>query len=103
MLHIMWVGTPEYEKLIKAFRAQLRNPLDHGDRASGIRWAISEHAVLGPDYHAILAANGVSHVYNYLYTMPSLEEQHRKLNSAFTAPFMLLRLLTPRDKKIMMP
>jgi hypothetical protein len=41
----------------------------------------------------------VSHVYNYLYAMPSLEEQHRKLGSAFTAPFVLLRLLTPRNKK----
>ena len=56
-------------------------------------------AILGPAYHAILAANRVSHVYNYLYAMPSLEEQHSKLDATFTAPFILLRLLTPRDKK----
>ena len=31
--------------------------------------------------------------------MPSLEEQHSQLSSTFTAPFVLLRLLTPRDKK----
>jgi len=31
--------------------------------------------------------------------MPSLEEQHSQLGLVFTAPFMLLRLLTPRDKK----
>ena len=56
-------------------------------------------AVFGPAYHAILATHRVSHVYNYLYAMPSLEEQHNKLGSLFTAPFVLLRLLTPRDKK----
>ena len=55
--------------------------------------------MLGPAYRAILAAHGVSHVYNHLYAMPSLEDQHSKLGSEFTAPFMLLRLLTPRDKK----
>ena len=41
----------------------------------------------------------MSHVYNYLHAMPSPEEQHSKLDSVFTAPFVLLRLLTPRDKK----
>lgn len=56
-------------------------------------------AVLGPAYYAVLAAQRVSHVYNYLYAIPSLEEQHSKLDSAFAAPFVLLRLLTPRDKK----
>ena len=56
-------------------------------------------AVLGPAYDAILAAHRVSHVYNYLYAMPSLEEQHSKLDSAYAAPFVLLRRLTPRDKK----
>jgi hypothetical protein len=31
--------------------------------------------------------------------MPSLEDQHNTLGSSFTAPFVLFRLLTPRDKK----
>jgi uncharacterized protein YecE (DUF72 family) len=56
-------------------------------------------AVIGPQYHRILESHGVSHVYNHLYAMPTLEQQHEKLGQRFTAPFMLLRLLTPRDKK----
>ena len=56
-------------------------------------------AVIGPEYRSILAEYGVSHIYNHLYAMPSLEDQHDKLISTFTAPFVVLRLLTPRDKK----
>lgn len=56
-------------------------------------------AVIGPEYSRILEAHGVSHVYNHLYGMPTLEQQHRKLEQRFTASFILLRLLTPRDKK----
>lgn len=54
-------------------------------------------AVLSPEYRAILAAHGVSHVYNYLYGMPALDQQHATLDTTFTAPFVLFRLLTPRD------
>ena len=39
------------------------------------------------------------HIYNYLYAMPPMENQHEKLGSAFAAPFVLIRLLTPRNKK----
>ena len=56
-------------------------------------------AVLVPEYRDVLEAHGVSHVYHYLYAMPSLDQQHEKLNYQFTAPFVLFRLLTPRDKK----
>jgi uncharacterized protein YecE (DUF72 family) len=56
-------------------------------------------AVLASDYRTILADKGVSHVYNYLYAMPSLQEQHEKLGEQFSAPFVLFRLLTPRDTK----
>lgn len=56
-------------------------------------------AVLGPDYRATLEAHGAGHVYNHLYGMPTLEQQHEKLGGHFTAPFVLFRLLTPRDKK----
>ena len=56
-------------------------------------------AVVGHEYRDILEAHGVSHVYHYLYAMPSLDQQHEKLTYPFTAPFVLFRLLTPRDKK----
>ena len=56
-------------------------------------------AVLGPEYLAVLTAHGVSHVYNYLYGMPTLEQQHQKLGGRFSGSFVVFRLLTPRDKK----
>jgi uncharacterized protein YecE (DUF72 family) len=56
-------------------------------------------AVIGPEYRAILEAHGVSHIYNHLYAMPTLSQQHDKLGQRFSAPFVLFRLLTPRDKK----
>ena len=56
-------------------------------------------AVLTPDYRAMLKAHGVSHVYHYLYAMPTLEQQHDTLAGQLSAPFIVLRLLTPRDKK----
>jgi uncharacterized protein YecE (DUF72 family) len=60
---------------------------------------IRNPAVLRPDYHSILKAHGVSHTYTHLYGMPPPEHQHGKLREAFTAPFMIMRLLTPLDKK----
>ncbi|HTL60245.1 MAG TPA: DUF72 domain-containing protein [Nitrospira sp.] len=56
-------------------------------------------AVIGAEYLRILEAHGASHVYNHLYAMPTLDQQHDSLEQRFTAPFVLLRLLTPRDKK----
>ena len=56
-------------------------------------------AVIGPEYRRILEAHRVSHVYNHLYGMPTLMQQHDKLEQRFSASFILLRLLTPRDKK----
>lgn len=58
---------------------------------------IRNPAVLGPKYRAVLAAHGASHVYNYLYGMPTLDQQHERLGRTFTASFVLFRLLTPRD------
>ncbi|HEX7766435.1 MAG TPA: DUF72 domain-containing protein [Nitrospira sp.] len=52
-------------------------------------------AILGPRYHAILRAHAVAHVYNHWTAMPPLSEQHQKLAGTFTAPFTVLRLLTP--------
>jgi uncharacterized protein YecE (DUF72 family) len=56
-------------------------------------------AVLGPVYRDILEKHAVAHIYNYLYGMPTLERQHELLSARFPSSFVLLRLLTPRDKK----
>lgn len=53
--------------------------------------------LLGDDYGAVLARHAVAHVYNHLHGMPPLWQQHEHLGRSFTAPFVLLRLLTPRD------
>lgn len=54
-------------------------------------------ALLGQEYHVILERHGVAHVFNHLYGMPPLSEQHQRLRGTFTAPFILIRLLTPPD------
>jgi uncharacterized protein YecE (DUF72 family) len=56
-------------------------------------------SLLGPRYYDILKAYGVAHVYNHLYGMPSLSEQHQALGERFPAPFTIMRLLTPRNMK----
>ena len=55
---------------------------------------IRNAGLLGPLYQEVLAKHGVAHVYNHWSYMPSLAEQHTRLGS-FTAPFTVLRLLTP--------
>ena len=50
--------------------------------------------LLGPEYHKMLETHGVAHVYNHWSSMPPLAEQHQRMGS-FTAPFTVLRLLTP--------
>lgn len=52
-------------------------------------------AILSLSYHDMLRAHGVAHVYNHWTAMPPLSEQHQKLAGTFTAPFTVLRLLTP--------
>ena len=51
--------------------------------------------LLGPDYRRVLEHHGVAHVYNHWSYMPSLHEQHQRMEERFTAPFTVLRLLTP--------
>jgi uncharacterized protein YecE (DUF72 family) len=51
--------------------------------------------LLGPDYHALLLRHAVAHVYNHWSQMPPLAEQHKRLADRFTAPFVVMRLLTP--------
>ena len=55
---------------------------------------IRNAGLLGPLYHDVLAQHGVAHVYNHWSYMPSLAEQHKRMET-FTAPFTVLRLLTP--------
>jgi uncharacterized protein YecE (DUF72 family) len=50
--------------------------------------------LIGPEYRNVLETHGVAHVYNHWSYMPPLAEQH-KLMETFTAPFTVLRLLTP--------
>jgi uncharacterized protein YecE (DUF72 family) len=56
-------------------------------------------SIIGARYHDILKAYGVAHVYNHLYGMPSLLEQHQALGESFPAPYTIMRLLTPRTMK----
>jgi hypothetical protein len=42
----------------------------------------------------VLEKHGVAHVYNHWSYMPSLAEPHQRMER-FTAPFTVLRLLTP--------
>lgn len=51
-------------------------------------------AILGVRYASMLATHGVAHVYNHWSGMPTLAEQHARMQG-FTAVFTVLRLLTP--------
>ncbi len=66
------------------------------DHARGFTYAVEirNAGILGPDYRKVLEAHGVAHVYNHWSYMPPLAEQHHQLEH-FTAPFTVLRLLTP--------
>lgn len=55
---------------------------------------IRNAGLLGVDYHKVLETHGVAHVYNHWSYMPPLAEQHKRMDT-FTAPFTVLRLLTP--------
>ncbi|MBS0165695.1 MAG: DUF72 domain-containing protein [Nitrospira sp.] len=57
---------------------------------------IRNAGLLGPEYRKVLEAHGVAHVYNHWSYMPPLAEQHKRLQGTFTAPFTVLRLLTPQ-------
>ena len=55
---------------------------------------IRNAGLVGPDYRKVLETHGVAHVYNHWSYMPGLAEQHTRMGG-FTAPFTVLRLLTP--------
>jgi uncharacterized protein YecE (DUF72 family) len=56
---------------------------------------IRNPGLLGPAYRQVLERHGVAHVYNHWCYMPPLAEQHTRMEETFTAPFTVLRLLTP--------
>jgi uncharacterized protein YecE (DUF72 family) len=61
-----------------------------------VRYAVEirNAGLIGPEYRQVLEAHGVGHVYNHWSYMPALAEQHHRMER-FTAPFTVLRLLTP--------
>lgn len=67
-----------------------------GQLPTDFRYAVEirNAGLLGPLYRDTLAKHGVAHVYNHWSYMPPLSAQHQKLET-FTAPFTVLRLLTP--------
>jgi len=60
---------------------------------------IRNPGLLSPRYRDILQSHGVAHVYNHWSYMPPLAEQHRLLGEQFTAPHVVMRLLTPLGLK----
>ena len=64
---------------------------------SGLPYSVEVRnpAILGTRYAEILRTHGVAHVYNHWTGMPPLLTQHRLLGETFSAPFVVMRLLTP--------
>ncbi|MEO7859614.1 MAG: DUF72 domain-containing protein [Nitrospirales bacterium] len=81
------VSTAEFCSRLDGFFGQL--PRD-------FRYAVEirNAGLPGPEYRQVLETHGVAHVYNHWSYMPSLTEQHTRMGN-FTAPFTVLRLLTP--------
>ena len=67
------------------------------DLPAGFPYAVEVRnpAVLSPRYREILRAHQVAHTYNHWTGMPPLLTQHRLLHERFTAPYVVMRLLTP--------
>ena len=68
-----------------------------GQLPNDFRYAVEIRTagLLGPDYRKVLESHGLAHVYNHWSYMPPLAEQHRQMLERFTAPFTVIRLLTP--------
>jgi len=68
-----------------------------GQLPNDFRYAVEirNAGLLGPDYRKVLESHGVAHVYNHWSYMPPLVQQHQRMQESFTAPFTVIRLLTP--------
>ena len=67
------------------------------DLPAGFPYAVEVRnpAVLSQRYREMLLAHQVAHTYNHWTGMPPLLTQHRLLDERFTAPYVVMRLLTP--------
>lgn len=81
------MSTEEFVTRLDSFFGQLPKDFQY---AVEIRNA----GLIGHDYRKVLERHGVAHVYNHWSYMPSLADKHQRME-AFTAPFTVLRLLTP--------
>jgi uncharacterized protein YecE (DUF72 family) len=81
------MSTEEFCSRLDGFFGQLPKDFDY---AVEIRNA----GLVGPEYQKLLETHRIAHVYNHWSYMPSLAEQHTRMGK-FTAPFTVLRLLTP--------
>ena len=79
--------TREFVDQLDAFFSQLPKDFPYAVE-------VRNSGVLGAPYREMLQRHGVAHVYNHWSSMPELAEQHRRMET-FTAPFVVLRLLTP--------
>lgn len=68
-----------------------------GQLPNDFRYAVEirNAGLLGPDYQKVLERHGIAHVYNHWSYMPPLLQQHKWMEECFTAPFTVIRLLTP--------
>jgi len=68
-----------------------------GQLPNDFRYAVEirNAGLLGLDYRKVLESHGVAHVYNHWSYMPPLLQQHKWMEECFTAPFTVIRLLTP--------
>lgn len=82
------LSTDEFWSKLDSFFSQLPREFKYAVE-------IRNPSVLGLTYRQVLARHGVAHVYNHWCYMPSLAEQHQRIEETFTAPFTVLRLLTP--------
>lgn len=78
----------------KEFTGKLDGFFAHLPKTFRYAVEIRNPGLLGAEYHQVLETHGVAHVYNHWSYMPPLAEQHQRMGT-FTAPFTILRLLTP--------
>jgi uncharacterized protein YecE (DUF72 family) len=83
----------------KTFLPQLDRFLSRLPKAFSYAIEVRDAGLLTADYQGLLKTYGVSHVYNHWTYMPALRQQHARLEEMFTAPFVVIRLLTPLGMK----
>jgi uncharacterized protein YecE (DUF72 family) len=79
----------------KTFLPQLDRFLLRLPKAFRYAIEVRDIGLLTADYQTLLKAHGAGHVYNHWTHMPALRQQHARLEEIFTAPFVVIRLLTP--------